>query len=398
MTRKIGFDQIGGEAGDTAKFYSAGDGPAAPALQQPGRAFFGLGWNHGQQVAGQVTGGSWLQSFPSPGATNPVTGWGYIETQARVSSVSFTGIAVSGAARTGDGSDGSTLQSIGVLGASLNDAPTSRKAWGGYFDGVSAHPDAAVTHGVEIDAARVGSVSAFGGMTPYKSYPPKDGPGFTTVLTLAAGSDAAAVYGRTYAVDAFINIQGNGGAAHTGINFRFNGLLRDGMADDRTEPANVAGYARAIALPYDYGFSWYSRDSAGAPGDGNQAEVVRLYSSVTDAAVRWRQVFSNQSWDINEASGPGNSLFRVEYNPTAQNFVTVHAGSAGEWARIRAVGVDANVTLRLEPQGSGRISIPVAAVPSYADQAAARADSVLGVGALYRVTGSDALHIKTVQT
>lgn len=351
--------------------------PAAEALRQPGRAFFGDGWQHNQYADGGVAGGSWLQAWAR--GTGTVTAWDYFEDLARVAVVSSFGIALTAAVRT---SGSTTLDGIAFAQVVLNDSPLGRKAWGGYADAVKAHAAAGTTVGVEINATNLPGPSPLGGLTPYKALD-----GMVGGATIAAGSDALAMLGRSYAADFGLRFIQNGAAMRTGIVFAFDSVLREGMADDTSAVTNVAGYARDIAMQYHGGISWYSRDSAGLAGDGNQAEVVRLYSTVTDPAVRIYQVFGDQGITWQEGVPAAANLFKVGYRPDAGANIVVTPAAVGGSPSIGAEGTNANINLTLAPKGTGILYVPLGNVPVFADDAAAALGGV-PVGGIYRTPTS----------
>ena len=171
---------------------------------------------------------------------------------------------------------------------------------------------------------------------------------------IGAGS-AAVVFGRSYAVDVFTNYVGNGAAAWTGINFRFDALMREGMSDDRTVPGNE-GYARAIAMANDQGLSWYSRDPESTAG--TQQEVVKVFSTVDNSTVRYEMEFSDGALSINEQESPGSSLFRVLYISDGGAFIQVNPAAVGGAPAISAEGANADINLTLRPKGSGIVNTP----------------------------------------
>ena len=335
---KLKWDQIGGA--DFAPFFEQSGAPEP--LRNSGRAFFGAASQHGQQTEGNVTGGSWLQGFAVPDSGDLITDWDYYEDVARVASVSTFGIAISGVSRTAGGG----LEAIGVVGAVVNDNGIGRDAWGFYGDAVSAHANAGITNGIEVNATNLVGTSPLGGATPYRAYTDR----MTGVANFAAGSDAT-VFGRSYAVDWMLNVANNGAAFWTGINFRFDAIMREGVADDTTAPGNT-GYARAIGLAHDQGLSWYSRDSVS--GAGTQAEVVRMYSTVDSAATRWEMVFSDTAWALNDRVAPSGAQFQVLYVPDATSNVRVGAAAVGSSPFIEAAGTAENINLYARGKGNGR--------------------------------------------
>ena len=327
MTQKINYDQIA--PGNLTPFYTSPGAPAAPATRGT-RAFFGLAKDHGMQTDGSVTGGSWLQSFDSTGTVTPVDAWDYFEDLARVTAVNDFGIAISGASRNRG------MPGLGLTAVVAADDAT-HAAWGAYIDAVRIHASAGSVNGAEIEASQIAGTSPGNagitefwrkGKTPYKA----PVPGEVASVLIGAGSDAAA-FGRSYAADAAINIGNNGGAFWTGLNFRFDALMREGVADDRTSPGNV-GYARAISLATEQGISFYSRDPSGAPGSGTQEEAVRFFSNVTDHDHRSSLSFANGGMTYRDRSGAGHGIFTTVYNANVSAGLRVIPGYSGSPAVV----------------------------------------------------------------
>ena len=371
-TNKITAGQIDTVSGP---FFAGVSVPAGEALRHPGRAFIGQGHAHGQQPDGSVTGGSWLQSFATSGTVTPVVEWDYAEDFSRLAVVSSFGLAVTGASRT---MSGGGVDAQGVNGFALNDRIGTQKSWGGYFDAVRTIAGTGNAQGVEINATNLPGVSPRGGATPYNAFTN----GMTVGLAVASGSGVT-TFGRSYAIDAHAEIRDNGAPAHTGINFRFDAVMREGVADNRTAMGNV-GYARAISLATEQGLSWYSRDPVGAPGSGTQAEVARVYSSVTDPTVRVEQVFSDATIAWNETVSPGAALFQVDYIANAGTNIYVKSEAVGGSAIIGARGTNANIALKLAPKGTGWVTFAgLDNIPNYADDVAAAAGG-MNIGGIYR--------------
>lgn len=364
-------------------FFSGAGQPVSAATRLPGRAFFGLGYQHNQGTDGNVTGGSWLQSFGSEGLVNPVTEWDYHEDQARVVSVSDFGTAISGATRTTGGTP-----AIAVAANAVASAANGHPAWGSYTDSVRAVSGAGNAIAAEINAAQLAETSPgnagiteFGrlGSTPYKA----EVAGITNVLRLGAGSDAA-VFGRSYAVDAAITIIDNGAPLWSGIVFRHNALMREGVADDRS-PVSSSGYARAIEFAHNQGLSWYAQNPSGVAG--TQEEVFRISSTILDSSVMQGLFFNDAGMDYRERSGAGASLFRVNYRNDASSNIVVGAGAAGVSPRLGVEGAATNIPLIIAPKGTGGLVLEGGLRDFADDTAAAAGTPPIPVNGLYR-TGS----------
>lgn len=344
MTTKLPASQIETPSG---AFFSGGGTPVTPALRHPGRFFLGLGHEHNQATDGGVTGGSWLQSFASTGSITPVTAWDYFEDVSRGASVSDFGIAYTGATRN-RGVDG-----IGMVGAVLADAATYN-GWAFYADAVRVHATAGSVSGIEVNASQIpGTSPGNSGITEFwrKGKTPYKAPVSGEVIGIggSAGSDEV-TFGRSYAVDAWANIGNNGAAFWAGIVFRFDAIMREGVADDRSSPGNT-GYARAISMATEQGLSWYSRDPSGAPGSGTQDEVIRLFSNVTSAAHRASFFFSDAGMEYRERTSPtGHAIFTATYNGDVTAGVRIVPGYTGSPAAVieahKELGGDANLIAR----------------------------------------------------
>lgn len=346
MPTKIRPAQIQGTPG---AFFAGGGTPVADALRHPGRAFLGDGYQHSQNTDGSVSGGSWLQSFLAGADT--ITNLDWMEDTARFSVVTSIGIAMSGAARTSGG-----LDALGVVGLALASTANGKNAWGGYFDAVRTIAGAGSVSGIEVNAAQLPATSPGNsgitdfwrkGKTPYKA--PVTGE--VSVLNLGGGSDAA-VFGRSYAVDAAINIGNNGAAFWAGLNFRFDALMREGVTDDTTSPGNV-GYARAISLATEQGISFFSRDPSGAPGSGTQEEAVRLFANVTDAAHRASFSFADGGMTYRERSGAGHGIFTAVYNASVTAGLRVIPGYSGSPAVVIDAHSESGGDANLIAKGAG---------------------------------------------
>lgn len=428
MTLKFNFDQIGSTS--AAAFFA----PNAPApLRNSRRTFFGLSATHGQQVDGAVTGGSWVQSFDTALGTHD--DWDYYEDTAGFASVWNFGLAISGAART------TGLDGIGVQGSVANSVNTTVSAntitagtfwriktlgstnwnaicgtsgvtyavgdyiraanaatpatpagtavrlytgWGAYFDAVRSYDDTGPVTGIEVDATQHGSSPAttglafgFWGRTPFKAFRLTEAIG----LRIAGGS----ALGASSIIDGGLQFQNNGSAMAVGICFHFDAIAREGMADGGANPGTT-GYARALALAPEQGLSWYSLTPSGAPGSGTQEEVFRLYSTVTDDTHRSALIVNDTGLIYRERISPGGNLVRFNYREDSTSTLVLDGGTVGQSPRIFVEGAAANIGLRFEPKGAGRLFVPIANVPNYADDTAAAAGG-LAIGEIYR-TGS----------
>lgn len=349
---------------------------AAPALRHSGRVFIGKGWQHNQRTDGSVAGGSWMQSFPAAGLVSPVVEWDYAEDMGRLVVVSDFGLAISGASRTFGGTDAQA-----VNGFAINDKVGTLKAWGGYFDAVRTVAGAGNVQGIEVNVSNLPGVSPRGGATPYNAFTN----GMSVGLGVAAGSGVTS-FGNSYAVDALLEFRRNAAAAHTGINFRSNAIMREGMADDRTEPGNT-GYARAISLANEQGVSWYSRNPVGAPGSGTQAEVLRITSSIESPTVLQTLNFSDAGMYFNSRAPGGldldaDPMFCVDYVAGADNYLGIFPSGPAAAPGIAARGDAADIDILVSPKGAGllRLNTPIGAASVPASFSAVNFLRIKGAG------------------
>lgn len=359
-------------------FFASSETVAGQAWRHPGRAFIGDGWQHSQHTDGAVTGGSYLQTMPVGADT--ITGLDYLEDTARMSVVTSIGIAFSGVARTAGG-----LAAIGVAAVALAGTANGQPAWGLYCDAPRLVAGAGSVSGIEVNTSQRAGVSPadsgiteFGrkGLTPYKA----PVPGQSTGIGIGGGSDAS-IFGPTYDNDGALNIGNNGGAFKTGINMRFNAFRREGENDDTVSPG-ATGFAKAITMAHDHGIAWYSLLPSGAVGSGTQELVFRVQCTADDPATRLALIASDAGFSFREQTSPGQDLFFIENNPDAGCNLGAYSAATGGAPTLRAMGVNANISLGLMPKGTGGLYVPVANVPAHANDAAAAAAG-LALGTFY---------------
>lgn len=351
--------------------------PDAPFYNYAGlgigsRVHIGLGAYHNNSTDGSVTGGSWLQGFDANGVT--VTEWDYFEDMGQLSVVTQHGIAVSGVART--------IQNAAAFGgvfAVLNDG-AGKKAWAWYADAVKSNAGADNTALAELNITNMPGPSPRGGATPYNPYT------FGQVggLAVAAGSDAS-LFGRSYAVDFAMEFRNNGGAFAAGLVFRHNALMRELTPDDTTLPSVGQGFAKAVVLGFEQGISFYSRNPIAE--EGTQAEVARIYSSITDPALRFRVQFTDTGLAVGDYLAPARNAFVVAMSNTTESGIQVTAGEAGASPGINAIGPGVKYDLKLTPKGAGSVVLNLASVLEAANDTAAAAAGV-SIGGVYRTANA----------
>jgi hypothetical protein len=275
-----------------------------------------------------ATGGSgtWLADV---GLGGPGRSWDYMA-RARVTSLS-TNSLIGGtfAARTIGTANGNP---IGLVATALADSPNARGGWGIYSETLVGPKSKAGATGVEFNTVNMSSLGDAGDILPYGT-----GTRGMSVLNLAAGGDRS-VHGETQTISAFTTYRGNGATAKAGIVFKSNALERLGKAD--------TSFGRAMTFPQAYGLSWY--------GGGDQAEVLRLYSSISKASQAQAMTFSDDG--VRLVRGLGESTaFYVPFVPDSTNFVQLSPSAGGQPVEVAARGNEANIDLVLSAKGTGVI-------------------------------------------
>lgn len=301
-------------------------------LRTFGRVMLGSVAKHNCAVdAANVTGGSTFQSLVT--STGTFTGWRWAENGGRLVSTALNGGAVVGIGETRN----SSLVKIGLIGMVMNNGSTGTDVFGAYIDAVKGHGSAGNTHGLEIDAANLPGPSPQGGATPYKT----NVDGMVRCLALAAGSDAA-IFGRSYAIDEYLDIGGNGAVGHAGIVFKHNALLREGRPDDKTW-TSTQGYGRAISLASEFGISMYAQNPAGGV-TGAQREALRIFAKFDGAG-----------------SGPSYNLVAEDeglgyFERSSGRGVRLVAGNGGSTPQIASYDpAVADLDLMLVAKGNGLV-------------------------------------------
>lgn len=318
-------------------------GPHAPAFRLSGRALIGENWEHNLGVDGQNPDGSWLQAV-SGGRYN------YYEDNARLSVVSSFGIGIASAVRMALAGSG-TPDGIAIAGHGRNDlSNTDADLWVAYLDGVKVFSGAGDTKTLEVQIANLPGPSPQGGLDPYKSFVN----GKTVGASIAAGADAS-VHGPSFAVDVGLQFANNGAVMHTGINFRWNAIRREGQADTAGASGHHDSYARAIAFAHKQGMSFFSRE---ADGLGDRKEVTRILSSTNSPTNYATLEFADEGM-IYRSNMPGgfdaesDPMFQVDLVAGGDNYLAVSAAQLGAPPALRARGNSTNINLRLRPKGTG---------------------------------------------
>jgi len=374
MSTKVTYNLID-QGPDGGSFYTDGALPNSPIQRNSGRAFFGEAASHdGTTDDGSANDtGSWLQSFSSGGLTNPVTGWDYMEDNARVVSVSEFGIAGSFVSSN----VGGTVNGIGLV-AGVTSVTSGPNNWAIYVDGVKTTTGAASVFVTESQAANLPSVSPHGGCEPHKA----PTAGMVQNFRIGAGSDAD-VFEESYAIDGYIEFINNGAVAHSGITFAYNSLKREGQADEQevTNKGFHDSYAKAINMAYYQGLTWWSRDADVTSGE--REESFRLWSQVESGDKMWRMCAGEDTFVIGEGTSPDNNNLIIPYVADSGTGLAIVPGEVGDAQTIEVRGTNADIVLKLSPKGTAWVQIPIANVQDFADDTAAAAGG-LSVGAIYR--------------
>lgn len=328
----------------------------------------------------------WTASFPSDGLVNPVTGLSYTVSASAFPVVVTKGIGITTAVSMTDSGTGASAAGIGFSATVTNNIAGLQKVWGFYTDVSRTIAGSGNASGGEVQISTLIPGPHTSGMTPYKTF--LDGQ--TRGIGVGAGSDET-VMGRSYAVDMAMMLNTNGAAFWRGLVFRFDALMREGMANDRTKPGNE-GYAHAINLAHDQGISLFSRDPL-TGGGTDQADVVRIYSTIDSATPRHILYWTDNAMVYGEQEGTGSPLVVFDYIANAANYLALKPGAAGQGVAVEARGTNANVALSLVPKGVSPVFIPLANVIDYASDAAAAAGG-LAIGSIYRT--ANALKIRIV--
>jgi len=306
---------------------------AVPALF--GRFTSGLKVGDAVVDAGATGGsGTWLADV---GLGGPGASWDWMA-RARVTSLS-TNSLIGGtfAARTVNGTKGSPL---GLVATAVTDSPRAPGGWGIYSETVVGPDSTGGAAGVEFNTVNTARMGEAGDILPYGT-----GTRGMTVLNLAVGGDVN-VHGRTLPISAYTTYRSNGARAKAGLVFKSNALQRVG------DPA--AGYGRALVFPQGYGHSWYGGD--------DQAEVFRLYSTISDQAHAQALSFSDDGVRFVRGLGDVTALY-LPFVAGSESWPQLSPAAAGGPVEVAARGGAPDIDLRLDPKGRGLLDIGSEAEP-----------------------------------
>lgn len=255
----------------------------------------------------------------------------YLQTQAKLDSITSRGIALSGLA-VADLDDVIGHSGVAVLRA----GGLGRQAWGGYSQGDR-----------ELGTFGLGSVWAHEfcsmNMAGETTDPNKKGgspynqgfAGQTLGVMIQSGSGAT----NSFRSDNPLAITVGKGGFFRGIVFE-DGAIR-----------SASGFNEAVLMPSQHVFSWY--------GEVDHNKVLEVGSTITEDTYAQQLIFND--FGMNYRIANGNNMFSVDYVPNATNGVAIQAGTTGIPARVKAKGTDTNIDLMLQPQGTGVLRFSYAA-------------------------------------
>lgn len=246
------------------------------------------------------------------------------------------GLAVTGVTRVSDGDNvASGPASIGIAGFVICDTAGVRSGWAGYLDVQfqTGHFGYGLEMAIKNKSGVTGTASA-GGTAAFESTPD-----FLTTGTIGiymnTGDDS---YGGAHNAPNNCAIQissgTNGNSWNRGIIFSETALNRD-----------VNGRGRAISLGMGHHISWY---------DGSNHEGFYIVSDVVTSGRGAQMIITDNVWNFQDQGG--NPTFRLTNTNTGgliANFLDIYSAIAGANIRLAAEGSDTNITLTLEPKGSG---------------------------------------------
>ncbi|MTH65079.1 hypothetical protein [Paracoccus shanxieyensis] len=220
--------------------------------------------------------------------------------------------------------------------AVVNDRPGGR-AWG-YIAEIQHEPGALNANGVEWAIKNKSEQN-----TTYRPYQRVNG---TFASRAVAGGDATfggAATNPSTAAHIIIrnNEGGNTHAWNSGIVFTADALTgTDGSAADN-------GLGEAMSLARNHYIGWY------APDTPNGLAAI-ITSRVTQTQNRMRQFFADDAV-VFDSLASGGAVFRAQHVANGVNYLQATNGPTGSGAILAAVGPDANINLRLQSKGTGRV-------------------------------------------
>lgn len=285
----------------------------------------------------------------------------YFQTQAKFSSISSRGIALSAVVS----SELDSAIGVGSL-AVLKAGGLGTEVWGGYtqadreagtlgIGSVWAHEFCILNlAGEQTDPLRKGG-------SPYN----QGFAGQSLGVMIQSGSGAT----NSFRADNPLAITVGKGGFFRGIVFE-DGAIR---------PAS--GFAEALLMPANMVASWY--------GNVDENKVLEIGSTISEDTYAQQLIFND--FGMNYRLPNGNNMFSVEYVAGAANGIAVQPGATGVPSRIKAEGTDTNIDLMFQTQGTGllRFSYAASAATTAANFVANRRIAIKdGTGATFYVAAS----------
>lgn len=233
-----------------------------------------------------------------------------------------------------------TSQATGAAGIALGSAVVNDKASGrawGWIAEMQHEAGALNSNGFELAVKNKSGTSST--YTPYLEVPGVFGG------RIVGGGDpefgGAANAPNTAALIVIRNNYGGNihGSWNTGIVFGANSLTgTDGTAAS-------AAYGTAMSMARMHALDWH------APANGLGA---RMSSRVTDGGKAMGQFFADDAIIFQSMAG-GAGVVRMQHVANAVNYLQISNNSTGGPVILTATGTDANINVRLNPRGSGRV-------------------------------------------
>ncbi|HVH93229.1 MAG TPA: hypothetical protein VM783_17830 [Candidatus Acidoferrum sp.] len=306
---------------------------------------FGDKMLQGDAVAGDGafpgTAHDWLYNYQNPfysvtGNTPPSNTTGMVALAGGPGSP-FPGQAILGgassAAAGAPGGNAIGVQGYGVAQSALG----SDFAWGFYGEGHRATSNTGNCYGAEICVVNRGPTKV---NTPYFS---ENGITIGLQVDSGVGFTSAQMSGITKASSAIVVVENADGT----IPF-LNGLVFQATSLDGTN-GNDSGHGEAIVMAKGHRVRWYK--------PGNVAGPV-ITSDVGGAAQNTNLVFTDFGLQVQNASS--QPIVQFANSANSKNGFQINTADGSGNVSIEVIGVDANVSLRLAPKGTGLVQFGTA--------------------------------------
>ena len=241
---------------------------------------------------------------------------------------------------------------IGLWSTGVSDVGSGTgMAWGAYFEGYRKNAGSPGAYGIEADVINFVGEDA--------SDPYIQSNNQTVGVQVASGGDytPASLFNATAA----FTVRYNGAAFLAGMTFGSDAIKL------------VSGVGEAIQLASGHSLQWYA-------ATGNKTNAI--FSQTTDSTKAINIKLNDDFVRFQDASTTKHA-FLIEKTAGAVNFLGTKNQGTGSSPILAAYGDDTNVGIRLQPQGTARILIPISNVPNYTDDTAAATGGVQ-IGEIYR--------------